>query len=87
MKIEYFQDTDTLLLQFNESTVEETRDLNENTLIEFDSKGRLVSMTIEHAKEQVNVEELIFHPGSIGEGKISMVAEEISEYQTKKDKQ
>lgn len=85
MKIEYFSDTDTLLLEFSENMVEETRDLNENTLVEFDSGGKLVSMTIEHAKEQANMEEFVFHPGhSIGHG-IYKVAEDTPEYKTKKD--
>ena len=55
MKIKYFKDTDTLLLVFNNNKIEETKDLNENTLIEFDKKGKVVSVTIEHAKSQTNI--------------------------------
>ncbi|MEN8254223.1 MAG: DUF2283 domain-containing protein [Verrucomicrobiota bacterium] len=85
MKIEYFSDTDTLLLEFSENMVEETRDLNENTLVEFDSGGKLVSMTIEHAKEQANMEEFVFHPGqSTGHG-IYKVAEKAPQYKARED--
>lgn len=85
MKIEYFSDTDTLLLEFSENTVQESRDLNENTLVEFDSAGKLVSMTIEHAKDQANMEEFVFHPGqSIGHSNFK-VAEESIGYKTKKE--
>lgn len=87
MKIEYFSDTDTLLLEFNSNAVEATRDLNENTLVEFDSDGKLVSMTIEHAKEQADVEEFVFHPGRPNGDEVFKVAEKDFEYQTKKDEQ
>ena len=60
MKASYFPDTDTLVLNFNDKTIEETRDLNENILIELDKDGRLVSMTIEHAKENVSLREVTF---------------------------
>lgn len=55
MEIKYFQDTDTLLVNFLGNEIVETRNLNENTLIEFDKDGNLVSMTIEHAREQANM--------------------------------
>jgi uncharacterized protein YuzE len=55
VKIQYFEDTDTLQLTFKETTVDETRDLDENTLVEFDTEGNLVSMTIEHAHERADV--------------------------------
>ena len=55
MEIKYFQDTDTLLVNFLDREIVETRDINENTLIEFDKDGNLVSMTIEHAKQQANM--------------------------------
>jgi len=60
MEIKYFQDTDTLLVNFMEKEIVETRDINENTLIELDRDGNLVSMTIEHAKEQANMEDFSY---------------------------
>ena len=61
MKIQYFEDTDTLYLVFREANVEETKDLDENTLVEFDAEGNLVSMTIEHARERADVANFSFH--------------------------
>ena len=61
MEIKYFQDTDTLLVNFMDKEITETRDLNENTLIELDRDGNLVSMTIEHAREQANMEDFSYH--------------------------
>ena len=50
MKIKYFNDTDTALVEFTENPVKETREISENVYIDLDEKDNLVSMTIEHAK-------------------------------------
>jgi uncharacterized protein YuzE len=60
MTIQYFEDTDTLYLVFKNAQVQDTKDLNENTLVEFDGQGNLVSMTIEHARERTDVSNLSF---------------------------
>lgn len=49
MKIRYFSETDTLLIEFRDSPVAETRELDENTILDVDSQGNICSMTIEHA--------------------------------------
>lgn len=55
MKIQYFHDTDTLYIQFRESPVAETRDMDENTLVEFDAQGQLIALTLEHARERTDL--------------------------------
>ena len=55
MKIKYFQDTDTLYIEFRTTEVAETRDLDENTLLDFDSQGRVCGITIEHAHERTDI--------------------------------
>ena len=67
MEIKYFKDTDTLLINFNENLVNETKEINENLLIDFDEKGNIVSMTIEHAKNTANVFDLNYQqlPASV----------------------
>lgn len=55
MKVKYFQDTDTLHIEFKTSAVAETRDLDENTLLDIDSEGNIVGMTIEHARERADI--------------------------------
>ena len=42
MQIKYFQDTDTLLLNFNNNEIQETKDINENMLVELDKNGNIV---------------------------------------------
>jgi uncharacterized protein YuzE len=57
MNVRYFPDTDTLLVNFSDRKIARTHDLGENVLVEMDEEGHLVSMTIEHAKQQMNVTE------------------------------
>jgi len=54
MKIKYFQDTDTLYIEFRVIEVEETRDLDEDTLLDIDKSGNICGITIEHAKERAD---------------------------------
>jgi len=60
MRIRYFPDTDTALIEFSDAPVAETKEISENLYIDLDEKGNLVSMTIEHAKKQANISELTF---------------------------
>jgi len=61
MKITYFKDTDTLLVNFNNNEISDTRDLNENVLVETDKNGNVVSITIEHAQQQVEIANFSFN--------------------------
>ena len=58
MKVKYFEDTDTALVEFANRAVEETREISENVYIDLDANGNLVSMTIEHAKQNANLPEI-----------------------------
>jgi len=60
MKIRYFADTDTALIELSNEPVVETKEISENLYIDLDSKGNLVSMTIEHAKEKANISEVSY---------------------------
>lgn len=55
MKIRYFPDTDTLLIEFRESLVAETRDLDEDTQLDVDAAGNICGITIEHASERADL--------------------------------
>ncbi|MFH0757874.1 MAG: DUF2283 domain-containing protein [Bacteroidota bacterium] len=61
MKITYFKDTDTLLVNFNDNEIALTQDLNENVLVEMDKNGVMVSMTIEHAQHQTEIQSFSFN--------------------------
>ena len=60
MKIKYYADTDTLYLEFRGGDVAETRDLDENTLVDFDAQGNLCAMTIEHASKRAGAPEVSY---------------------------
>jgi uncharacterized protein YuzE len=60
MKIKYFQDTDTLYIEFREAEVAETRDLDEDTLLDLDQEGNLCAITVEHAKERADIPHFSF---------------------------
>ena len=54
MKVRYFADTDTLLIEFRDVPVSETRDLDENTVLDLDAHGNIRSITIEHASTRAD---------------------------------
>ncbi|MCC6633195.1 MAG: DUF2283 domain-containing protein [Gammaproteobacteria bacterium] len=54
MKIQYFAETDTMYIQFLDAPVVETRDLDENTILDVDAKGNICSITIEHASKRAD---------------------------------
>jgi uncharacterized protein YuzE len=60
MKIIYFADTDTVLIEFSEAAVEETKEISEDVYLDLDAQGALVSMTVEHAKDRANISEVSF---------------------------
>ena len=55
MKIKYFEQTDTLYIEFRQGEVAETRDLDENTLLELDHSGNICAITVEHARERTDI--------------------------------
>ena len=55
MKIRYFEDTDTLYIEFRQAEIWETRDLDENTVLDLDRDGNICALTIEHARERTEI--------------------------------
>ena len=60
MKIKYFQDTDTLYIEFRGTEITETRDLDEDTLLDLDKDGNICAITVEHAKSRTNIPQFSF---------------------------
>lgn len=58
MKLSYFKDTDTLYIELTDTGTVETRDLDENTFLDFDADGLFVSLTIEHASANTDLHNL-----------------------------
>ena len=55
MRIRYFAGTDTLFIEFRDAPVAETRDLDENTLLDVDAQGNICAITVEHASERADI--------------------------------
>jgi uncharacterized protein YuzE len=58
MKVQYFEDTDTLYIEFQGRDISETRELDENTLLDLDSEGNVCAITLEHASKRTDVSHL-----------------------------
>ena len=59
MKVSYFEDTDTLYIEFRDSGVAESKDLDENTILDVDTNGNVCAITFEHASQRTDVSHLI----------------------------
>lgn len=57
MKVKYFVETDTLYIESRSGDVAETRDLDENTLLDVDASGNVLALTVEHVSERTGIPE------------------------------
>lgn len=60
MRIRYYAETDTLYIEFRDIPVAETRDLDENTVIDLDAAGNISAITVEHASERTGAPEFSY---------------------------
>jgi len=60
MKVRYFQDTDTLYIEFRAGDIVATKDLDENTQLDVDGSGNICALTIEHARERADLQHFSF---------------------------
>lgn len=58
MKVKYFKDTDTLYIEFQDSDIAESKDLDEDTVLDVDAKGNICAITFEHASKRTDVRHL-----------------------------
>ena len=68
MRVKYFADTDTTLVEFADGPAVETRELDENIYVDLDADGHVVSLTVEHAQRADGLEEFSYQrlPASVG---------------------
>ena len=60
MKIKYFEDTDTALLELGKAIPVETREISEDVYSDVDEQGNVVSITVEHASQRSELSEFSF---------------------------
>lgn len=58
MKVHYFDDTDTLYIEFRSGSIVETRDLDDDTVLDLDAEGRVCAITMEHASQRTDLPDL-----------------------------
>jgi uncharacterized protein YuzE len=58
VKIRYFKQTDTLYIEFRDVPVFESRDLDENTVVDVDEHGDMCAITVEHASRRAGAPEI-----------------------------
>ena len=58
MKVKYFEEPDTLYIEFRDGDIAESRDLDENTVIDLDAEGNVCALTFEHASQRTDISRL-----------------------------
>jgi uncharacterized protein YuzE len=58
MKVKYFEETDTLYIEFREQEIAESKDLDENTVLDIDAEGNVCAITFEHASQRTDISHL-----------------------------
>ena len=58
MKVKYFEDTDTLYIEFRQNEIVDTKDLDKNTVMDMDKDGNVCALTLEHASQRTDVHQL-----------------------------
>ncbi len=55
MKMSYFEDTDTLYIEFKETKINNSKDLDENTILDLDINNDIIAITVEHASTRTDI--------------------------------
>ena len=58
MKVKYFSDTDTLYIEFRTNDIAESKDLDQNTILDLDGDGNVCAITFEQASTRTDVKRL-----------------------------
>ena len=68
MRVRYFADTNSALVELAEGTPVETRELDESISVDLDADGHIVSLTVEHAQRSAGMEEFSYErlPAKVG---------------------
>lgn len=75
MKVSYFDDTDTRCIEFRDSDIAESKDLDENTLLDVDARGNVCAITFEHASQRTD--QMRGKPRRSGRGRIARMPQVI----------
>ena len=65
MKIDYYNDTDTLYITLSDNPSVESEEISQDVVIDLDENLQPVGFEIEHARQKVNLNSIIFNLGII----------------------
>ena len=55
MKLHYYPDTDSLYIDLSDAPSEESREISDGLVIDFDGAGNVVGIDIDHASKKLNL--------------------------------
>jgi len=58
MKLSYYKDTDSLYIDLSSKPSEESREISEGIVIDYDAQGNVVGIDIDNASRKVDLEEV-----------------------------
>jgi uncharacterized protein YuzE len=58
MKLNYYQETDSLYIDLSEKTSTESKEVSEGIVLDYDEDGNLVGIDIDNASKKVQLKEL-----------------------------
>ena len=58
MKFHYYQDTDSLYIDLSEKKSVDSKEITPGVVLDFDAKGHLVGIDIDHASKHVSLSRL-----------------------------
>lgn len=59
MKLNYYQETDSLYIDLSEKTSVESKEVSEGVVLDYDAEGALVGIDIDNASKKIQLKELI----------------------------
>jgi uncharacterized protein YuzE len=59
MKLQYYQDTDSLYIDLIATPSAESREISEGVVLDYDVDGNLVGIDIDNASRKINLKEVI----------------------------
>ena len=59
MKLNYYPDTDSLYIDLSEQSSVESLEISEGVVLDYDAKGDLVGIDVDHASTRVDIYKLV----------------------------
>ncbi|HUK51720.1 MAG TPA: DUF2283 domain-containing protein [Candidatus Binatia bacterium] len=58
MKLHYYPETDSLYIELSPEPSTDSREISESLVVDFDARGRVVGLDIQHASETMDLKTL-----------------------------